>query len=50
MPKFRKKYSPRKSVGKRRGEGSDARTYHEEKEGRGLRSSSSTYKDDIDSV
>jgi|GEM_PF-1548100 len=49
MPKFRKKFvkGSHKSTETK---GSDARGYRKEKEERGLRSSSLSYKDDIDSV
>jgi len=49
VPKFRNKYKKKRSDGKRP-EGSDAFSYHQEKEDAGLRSSSMKYKDDIDSV
>ncbi|MDY6391779.1 MAG: hypothetical protein SPL80_02940 [Bacilli bacterium] len=50
MPKFRKKYVHGKSYRSDKAVGSDQRMLKEEKEDRGLRSSSLRYKDDIDSV
>jgi len=49
MPKFRKKYVKGKSKRLSKA-GSDLRGLEQEKEDRGLRSSSLSYKDDIDSV
>jgi len=49
VPKFRKKYVKGKFKFAS-GKGSDAKMLNERKEDRGLRSSSSSYKDDIDSV